>query len=92
MTVSDHASLSLVIAFKESGDLESAKARLLTDRERLYNESQVALNWEPGTYDWIESEKIAKKLSLQILKDYPAASLQLFFWEKPLAYFRNLKQ
>lgn len=92
MSTSDHASLSLVIAYKESGNLESAKALLLTDRERLYNESQVALNWEPGTYDWVESEKIAKKLSLQILKDYPAASMQLFLWEKPIAYFRNLKQ
>ena len=92
MSVSDHASLSLVIAYKESGNVESAKALLLTDRERLYNESQVALNWEPGTYDWVESEKIAKKLSLQILKDYPAASMQLFLWEKPIAYLRNLAQ
>lgn len=66
MSTSDHASLSLVIAYKESGNLESAKALLLTDRERLYNESQVALNWEPGTYDWVESEKIAKRLSSRI--------------------------
>lgn len=92
MTVSDHASLSLVIAFKESGDLEKAKTLLLLDRERLYNESQVALNWEPGTYDWVESERIAKNLSFEILRKYPAASLKLFLKEKPLAYATGLKQ
>lgn len=91
MTTSDHASLSLVIAFKESGNLESAKALLLTDRERLYNESQVALNWEPGTYDWVESESIARTVAIELLRENPVASLRLFLLEKPTAYYQYLK-
>ena len=92
MTTSDHASLSLVIAYKESGDLENAKTLVQTDQERLYNESQLALNWEPGTYDWVESERIARTIAIELLKEHPVASLRLFLLEKPTAYYENLKR
>jgi len=92
VTVSDHEALALVIAFQETGNLDIAARVVKADPEKYRALAQVALNWDPSTFDWQKLEASARSVMISVFREHPIASLKLFLLEKPNAYLQNIRQ
>lgn len=92
VTVSDHEALALVIAFQETGNLDIAARQVKADPEKYRALAQVALNWDPSTFDWQKLEASARSVMISVFREHPTDSLKLLFSDKPNAYLQNVRQ
>ena len=90
ISVSDHDALAFVIALRETDDLDQAANLKRLDQVNFRARAQIALNWDPGTFDWEEYERDARITFFRIIRENPKSSLQLFLVEKPRALINQV--
>ena len=90
ISVSDHDALAFVIALRETDDLDQAANLKRLDQVNFRARAQIALSWDPGTFDWEEYERDARITFFRIIRENPKSSLQLFLVEKPRALINQV--
>lgn len=93
LIVSDHASIAFVLAFKDTGNIEAAAARVKSDPAAYEERAQEALNWTTTatSFNWGEHEIQAQRAFWEIVSAYPFEAAETFLVLKPIATWTMVK-